>query len=94
MSTGRAIEECLERIDHTRALLESQRIELHGLCMVHVMTDELLRQRLRRVVRDFFQDKPTGTTIEQHDLDKYHRQLQETVDEHRRRLNAALDARP
>lgn len=36
MSTEHAIEECLERIDHTRALLESQLTELHGLCMVRV----------------------------------------------------------
>jgi hypothetical protein len=39
--------------------------------------DELHRQRLRRVIRDFFRDKPPGTTIEQHDLDEYHRRLQE-----------------
>jgi hypothetical protein len=36
MSTEHAIEECLERIDHTRALLESQLTELHGLCMIRV----------------------------------------------------------
>ena len=30
--TEHAIEECLERLDHTRALLESQLTELHGLC--------------------------------------------------------------
>jgi hypothetical protein len=39
--------------------------------------DELHRQRLRRVIRDFFRDKPPGTTIEQRDLDEYHRRLQE-----------------
>jgi hypothetical protein len=32
-STAHSIEECLERIDHTRALLERQLTELHGLCM-------------------------------------------------------------
>ena len=36
MSTEDAIEECLERIDHTRALLERQLTELHGLCRLHV----------------------------------------------------------
>ena len=53
--------------------------------------DELLRARLRRVVRDFFQDKPPGTTIEQSDLDRYHRQLREVVEEHRSRLSATRD---
>ena len=35
MSTEQ-IEECLERIDHTRALLERQMTELRGLCMARV----------------------------------------------------------
>jgi hypothetical protein len=36
MSTAQSnkIEECLERIDHTSALLESQLTELRGLCTV------------------------------------------------------------
>jgi len=41
------------------------------------MTDELHRQRLRRVVQEFFRNKPPGTTIEQHELDEYQRRLQE-----------------
>ena len=36
MSTEQAIEECLERVDHTRALLESQVTELRRLCIVRV----------------------------------------------------------
>ena len=36
MSTEEAIEECLERVDHTRALLESQVTELRRLCIVRV----------------------------------------------------------
>lgn len=44
------------------------------------MIDELSRHRLRRVIRDFFRDKPPGTAIEQHDLDEYHRRLQEAAD--------------
>jgi hypothetical protein len=35
-SAERAFEECLERIDHTRALLERQLTELHGICVVLV----------------------------------------------------------
>jgi hypothetical protein len=44
-----------------------------------MMNDELRRARMRRIVRDFFRDKPPGTTIEQHDLDDYHRRLREAA---------------
>jgi hypothetical protein len=43
------------------------------------VTDELRRARIRAVVRDFFRDKPPGTTIEQHELDEYHRRLREAA---------------
>ena len=43
--------------------------------------DELRRTRIRAVIRDFFRDKPPGTTIEQHDLDAYHRRLREAAQE-------------
>ena len=42
-------------------------------------TDELRRARIRRVIRDFFKNKPPGTTIEQHELDAYHRRLREAA---------------
>ena len=37
----------------------------------------LRRARIRRVIRDFFQDKPPGTTLEWHAIDDYHRRLRE-----------------
>ncbi len=40
-------------------------------------TDELRRLRIRRVIDDFFRDKPPGTTIERHAIDEYHRRLRE-----------------
>lgn len=52
--------------------------------MEEATNDEILRDHLRRVVRDFFKDKPPGTTIEPHDLDAYHRRLRKVVEEHRR----------
>lgn len=44
------------------------------------MINELRRQRVRRVIRAFFLDKPPGTTIEQRELDEY-RRLRETARE-------------
>ena len=35
-NTEQAIEECLERVDHTRALLESQVTALRRLCIAHI----------------------------------------------------------
>lgn len=35
--------------------------------------------RLRAVSREFFTDKPVGTTIEQHDLDAYRQRLQDAA---------------
>lgn len=49
-------------------------------------SDELLRQKLRRIISDFFRDKPPGTILEEHDLSAYRGRLRETVVEHRRRL--------
>lgn len=44
-------------------------------------TDDVQRARIRRVIHDFFQDKPPGTTIEQRELDEYHRRLREAARE-------------
>jgi hypothetical protein len=35
--------------------------------------------RMRAVSREFFADKPVGTTIEQHDLDAYRQRLQDAA---------------
>lgn len=43
------------------------------------MQEHLRLNRLRAVIRDFFKDKPPGTTIEQHELDAYHRRLREAA---------------
>lgn len=43
------------------------------------MLDDLRRARIRRVIRDFFKDKPPGTTIEPHELDDYYRRLREAA---------------
>jgi hypothetical protein len=40
---------------------------------------ELRRRCIRRVVRNFFQDKPPGTTIEPLELDAYRRRLREAA---------------
>jgi len=41
------------------------------------MLDELRRQRVLRVIRTFFQNKPPGTVIEQRELDEYCQRLRE-----------------
>ncbi len=45
------------------------------------MIDELRRQRLRRVIRDFFRNKLPGTIIEPHEIDAYHRRRREAARE-------------
>ena len=37
------------------------------------------RERIHAVIRDFFKNKPPGTTIEQHELDAYHRRLRKAA---------------
>lgn len=43
------------------------------------MIDDPRRQRIRAVIRDFFRDKPLGTTFERCELDAYYRRLREAA---------------
>lgn len=45
------------------------------------MINDPRRQRIRAVIRDFFRDKPPGTTLERHELDAYYRRLREAAQE-------------
>lgn len=56
---------------------------------VKALIGEALHEKLRRVVRDFFADKPPGTSISEHDLAAYRQRLRAVVEEHRRQLAAA-----
>jgi hypothetical protein len=44
-------------------------------------SDDLRRQRIQAVIRNFFRDKPRGTSFEQSELDDYYRRLQEAAQE-------------
>jgi hypothetical protein len=44
-------------------------------------SDDLRRQRIQAVSRDFFRAKTPGMTLEQSDLDAYYRRLQEAAQE-------------
>lgn len=45
------------------------------------MIDEVRRQRVRRVIDDFFRNKPPGTRVEQHEWDAYVQRLREAAKE-------------
>lgn len=69
--------------DRKRALHDSCIAALEGsLPHRHRCMQEHLRlKRICTVIRDFFKDKPPGTTIEQHELDAYHQHLREAAQE-------------
>ena len=67
--------------DRKRALHDSCIAALRGSIphRQRCMQEHLRLKRLRAVIRDFFKDKPPGTTIEQHELDAYHQRLREVA---------------